>query len=165
VEKPKTLSVNIPKGVDDGTRIRLSGKGEAGQRGAAPGDLYIFLHVQQHRVFEREGTTLLTRVPVSFTTASLGGFVEIPDLDGSTNRLDIPVGIQSGKQLRIRGAGMPVLQGRGRGDMVVEIVVETPTKLSRRQKEILEEFKATETGDECPESRSFFAKLKDAFGG
>ena len=165
VDKPQTLKVDIPAGVDTGTRIRLSGKGEAGQRGAPPGDLYIFLHVKPHPVFEREGTTLATRVPVSFTTAALGGCVEIPELDGSTNRLEIPVGIQSGKQLRIRGAGMPVLQGRGRGDMVVEIVVETPTRLSRRQKEILEEFKATETGDECPESRSFFAKLKDAFGG
>ena len=121
--------------------------------------------MKPHSVFEREGTTLATRVPVSFTTAALGGCVEIPDLDGSTNRLEIPAGIQSGKQLRIRGAGMPVLQGRGRGDLVVEIAVETPTKLSRRQKEILEEFKATETGDECPESRGFFDKLKDVFGG
>jgi molecular chaperone DnaJ len=164
VDRPQSLKVDIPAGVDTGTRIRLSGKGEAGQRGAPPGDLYIFLHVEQHRVFEREGTTLLTRVPVSFTTAALGGCVEIPDLDGSTNRLDIPAGIQSGKQLRVRGAGMPVLQGRGRGDLVAEIVVETPTKLSRRQKELLEEFKATETGDECPETRGFFNKLKDVFG-
>lgn len=165
VDKAQTLKVDIPAGVDTGTRIRLSGKGEAGQRGAPPGDLYIFLHVKPHAVFEREGTTLATRIPVSFTTAALGGCVEIPDLDGSTNRLDIPAGIQSGKQLRIRGAGMPVLQGRGRGDLVVEIAVETPTKLTRRQKELLEEFKATETGDECPESRGFFDKLKDVFGG
>ena len=165
VDRPQALQVEIPAGVDTGTRIRLAGKGEAGQRGAPPGDLYIFLHVKQHAVFEREGTTLMTRVPVSFTTAALGGCVEIPDLDGSTNKLDIPAGIQSGKQLRIRGAGMPVLQGRGRGDLVVEIAVETPTKLSRRQKEILEEFRATETGDECPESRGFFDKLKDVFGG
>ena len=165
LDRPQTLKIDIPAGVDTGTRIRLSGKGEAGQRSAPPGDLYIFIHVQSHPVFEREGTTLATRVPVSFTTAALGGSVEIPDPDGSTNRLDIPAGIQSGKQLRIRGAGMPVLQGRGRGDLVVEIVVETPTGLSRRQKELLAEFKATETGDECPESRSFFAKLKDAFGG
>ncbi|WP_379921372.1 molecular chaperone DnaJ [Erythrobacter sp. R86502] len=164
VDKPQTLQVDIPAGVDTGTRIRLSGKGEAGQRGSPAGDLYIFLHVKPHPVFEREGTTLATRVPVSFTTAALGGCVEIPDLDGSTNRLEIPVGIQSGKQLRVRGAGMPVLQGRGRGDLVVEIVVETPTRLSRRQKEILEEFKATETGDECPESRGFLNKLKDVFG-
>lgn len=164
VDRPQALQVEIPAGVDTGTRIRLAGKGEAGQRGAPPGDLYIFLHVKQHAVFEREGTTLMTRVPVSFTTAALGGCVEIPDLDGSTNKLDIPAGIQSGKQLRIRGAGMPVLQGRGRGDLVVEIMVETPTRLSRRQKEILQEFRETETGEECPESRSFFSKLKDAFG-
>lgn len=164
VDKAQTLKVDIPAGVDTGTRIRLSGRGEAGQRGSPSGDLYIFLHVKPHAVFEREGTTLATRIPVSFTTAALGGYVEIPDLDGSTNKLEIPVGIQSGKQLRIRGAGMPVLQGRGRGDLVVEIAVETPTKLSRRQKEILEEFKATETGDECPESRGFFNKLKDVFG-
>lgn len=164
LDKAQTLEVEIPPGVDTGTRIRLAGKGEAGARGAPPGDLYIFIHVKQHSVFEREGTTLATRVPVTFTTAALGGSVEIPDLDGSTNTIDIPVGIQSGKQLRVRGAGMPVLQGRGRGDLVVEIKVETPTKLSRRQKEILEEFRETETGDECPESRSFFSKLKDAFG-
>ena len=165
VDKAQTLKIDIPAGVDTGTRIRLAGKGEAGQRGSPAGELYILLHVKPHRVFERDGTTLATRVPVSFTTAALGGCVEIPDLDGSTNRLEIPAGIQSGKQLRIRGAGMPVLQGRGRGDLVVEIAVETPTKLSRRQKEILEEFKATETGDECPESRGFFDKLKDVFGG
>ncbi|MEO0698788.1 MAG: molecular chaperone DnaJ [Pseudomonadota bacterium] len=164
VDRVQTLEVEIPPGVDTGTRIRLAGKGEAGARGAPPGDLYIFIHVKRHALFEREGTTLATRVPVSFTTAALGGSVDIPDLDGSTNTVDIPVGIQSGKQLRVRGAGMPVLQGRGRGDLVVEIKVETPTKLSRRQREILEEFRETETGDECPESRSFFSKLKDAFG-
>lgn len=164
VDKPQTLEVDIPPGVDTGTRIRLAGKGEAGMRGAPAGDLYIFIHVARHTLFEREGTTLATRIPVTFTTAALGGSVDIPDLDGSTNTVDIPVGIQSGKQLRVRGAGMPVLQGRGRGDLVVEIMVETPTKLSRRQKEILEEFRETETGDECPESRSFLSKLKDAFG-
>jgi len=165
VDRPQALKVDIPPGVDTGTRIRLSGKGEAGQRGAAPGDLYIFIHVKPHDLFVREGTTLATRVPISFTTAALGGCVEIPDLDGSTNTIDIPAGMQSGKQLRVRGAGMPVLQGRGRGDLVVEIMVETPTRLTRRQKEILEEFRGTETGDECPESRSFLSKLKDAFGG
>ena len=164
VDRPQRLEVEIPPGVDTGTRIRLSGKGEAGARGAPAGDLYIFIHVKSHPLFEREGTTLATRVPVSFTTAALGGAIDIPDLDGSTNTVDIPVGIQSGKQLRVRGAGMPVLQGRGRGDLVVEIMVETPTKLSRKQKEILEQFRETETGEECPESRSFFSKLKDAFG-
>lgn len=164
VDLPQTLEVEIPPGVDTGTRIRLSGKGEAGPRGAPPGDLYIFLHIRAHKVFEREGTTLLTRVPISFTTAALGGSIEIPNLDGEPNRIDIPSGIQSGRQLRVRGAGMPVLQGRGRGDLVVEIAVETPTKLTGRQKELLREFQETETGEECPESRGFFDKLKDAFG-
>ncbi len=164
VDREQTLAVEIPPGVDTGTRIRLSGKGEAGARGAPAGDLYIFIHVAPHELFEREGTTLATRIPVSFTTAALGGTVSIPDMDGSTNEVEIPTGIQSGKQLRVRGAGMPVLQGRGRGDLVVEIAVETPTKLTRKQKEILQEFRETETGEECPESRSFFTKLKDAFG-
>ena len=163
-DRAQVLAVDIPPGVDTGTRIRLSGKGEAGMRGAPSGDLYIFVHVKPHNVFEREGTTLATRVPVSFTTAALGGSIDIPDLDGSTNTVDIPVGIQSGKQLRVRGAGMPVLQGRGRGDLVVEIAVETPTKLTKEQKELLKQFRETETGEECPESRSFFDKIKDAFG-
>lgn len=165
VDKAQSLDVEIPPGVDTGTRIRLSGKGEAGPRGAPAGDLYIFVHVREHGVFQREGTTLLTRVPISFTTAALGGCVDIPDLDGSENAIDIPAGIQSGRQLRRRGAGMPVLQGRGRGDLVVEVVVETPTKLSREQREILEQFRDTETGDECPETRGFFDKMKDVFGG
>ena len=163
VDKEQALEVEIPPGVDTGTRIRLSGKGEAGPRGAPAGDLYIFVHVREHELFVREGTTLATRVPISFTSAALGGTVDIPDLNGETNTLDIPAGIQSGKQLRVRGAGMPVLQGRGRGDLVVEIAVETPTKLSKAQREILEQFRETETGEECPESRGFFDKLKDAF--
>ncbi len=136
VDKAETLEVDIPPGVDTGTRIRLSGKGEAGPSGAPAGDLYIFVHVTPSNVFEREGTTLATRVPITFTTAALGGSVDIPDLSGETNTVDIPAGIQSGKQLRVRGAGMPVLQGRGRGDMVVEIAVETPTKLSKAQRDI-----------------------------
>ena len=164
VDRPQTLAIDIPAGVDTGTRIRLSGKGEAGPRGAPPGDLYIFVHVKPHAVYQREGTTLATRIPVSFTTAALGGSIDIPDLSGATNTLDIPAGIQSGRQLRVRGAGMPVLQGRGRGDMVVEIAVETPTKLSKKQKQLLAEFRETETGDECPESRGFFENLKNVFG-
>ena len=165
VDRPQKLEVEIPPGVDTGTRIRLSGKGEAGPRGAPPGDLYIFVHVRAHPVFQREGTTLITRVPISFTTAALGDTIEIPDLGGESHQVSIPAGIQSGKQLRVRGGGMPVLQGRGRGDMVVEIVVETPTKLTKAQREILQQFRETETGDECPESRGFFEKLKSAFGG
>jgi molecular chaperone DnaJ len=165
VDKVQRLDVEVPPGVDNGTRIRLAGKGEAGPQGAPSGDLYIFIHVRPHSVFQREGTSLFTRMPITFTTAALGGCVEIPGIDGETHTLDIPAGIQSGKQLRKRGAGMPVLQGRGRGDLVVEVQVETPTKLSARQKEILREFRETETGDECPESRGFFERLKDAFSG
>lgn len=163
VDMPQTLEVDIPPGVDSGTRIRLSGKGEAGPFGTPPGDLYIFLHVKRHRVFEREGTTLLTRVPITFTTAALGGTIEIPGMDREAISLDIPAGIQSGKQLRKRGAGMPVLQGRGRGDLVIEISVETPTKLTARQKELLRELQETETGEECPQSKGFFDRIKDAW--
>ncbi len=165
VEKTKTLSINVPPGVDEGTRIRMSGEGEAGARGAPAGDLYIFLHVTKHALFEREGTTLFARAPISFTVASLGGSLSIPGLDGRTHEVKIPAGIQSGKQLRQRGAGMPVLQGRGHGDLVVQIDVETPTRLSNRQKELLEMFRETETGDECPASQGFFAKLKGVFAG
>ena len=163
VDVPQTLDVQVPPGVDTGTRIRLAGKGEAGPYGSPPGDLYIFIHVRRHRVFERDGTTLLTRVPIAFTTAALGGGIEIPGLDGARHEINIPAGIQSGKQLRKRGAGMPVLQGRGTGDMVVEIVVETPTKLSAQQKELLRELQETETGDETPESKGFFDRIKEAW--
>ena len=165
VDRTKTLSVNIPAGVDEGTRIRLTGEGEAGPRGSPAGDLYIFLHVKKHNLFEREGTTLFARAPISFTTAALGGSLSIPGLDGRTHEVKIPPGIQSGKQLRQRGAGMPVLQGRGSGDLVVQIDVETPTKLSTRQRELLEMFRETETGDECPASQGFFAKLKAVIAG
>ncbi|MFA6220318.1 MAG: molecular chaperone DnaJ [Erythrobacter sp.] len=164
VDRAQKLAVEIPPGVDTGTRIRLSGKGEAGPRGAPPGDLYIFVHVKPHAIFQREGTTLATRVPISFTKAALGGSIDIPSLDGEEVTIEIPAGIQSGKQLRQRGAGMPVLQGRGRGDLVVEIAVETPTRLTREQRALLEQFRDTETGEECPESRGFFDKLKDVFG-
>ncbi|MEZ5708672.1 MAG: molecular chaperone DnaJ [Blastomonas sp.] len=164
VDQTRGLSVDIPPGVDNGTRIRLSGKGEAGPNGMPPGDLYIFVHVTRHRIFERDGTTLLTRAPISFTTAALGGEIEIPGLDGKRHRINIPAGIQSGKQLRQRGAGMPVLQGRGTGDMVIQIDVETPTRLSSKQKELLREFQSTETGDETPNSKGFFAHLKDMWG-
>ena len=164
VDQVQTLDVEIPPGVDHGTRIRLAGKGEAGPMGAPPGDLYIFLHVKPHSIFEREGTALFTRVPISFSKAALGGSIEIPGLDGERHRIDIPAGIQSGKQLRKRGAGMPVLQGRGRGDLVAEVTVETPTRLSARQKDLLREFQETETGEECPESRGFFERIKSAFG-
>ncbi|VXC81392.1 molecular chaperone DnaJ [Sphingomonas sp. AX6] len=164
VDKTKTLTVNIPAGVDEGTRIRLTGEGEAGARGAPPGDLYIFLHVQRHALFERSGTTLHARMPVSFTTAALGGDIDIPGLDGEIHTIHIPAGIQSGRELRQRGYGMPVLQGRGRGDLVVHVDVEMPRKLSPKQRELLEAFRETETGEECPQSTGFFAKIKAALG-
>lgn len=165
VERQKSLQVNVPPGVDEGTRIRLSGEGEAGARGGPPGDLYIFVHIARHQLFQREGTTLFARCPVSFTTAALGGCIEVPGLDRKKHSIRIPAGIQSGKQIRQRGAGMPVLNGRGHGDMVIQVEVETPTKLNARQKELLEEFRATETGDECPASSSFFKKLKTMWEG
>jgi molecular chaperone DnaJ len=165
VDKPQRLEVDVPPGVDSGTRIRLSGKGEAGPFGAPAGDLYIFLHVKRHAVFEREGTTLVTQVPITFTTAALGGSIEIPGVDGERLSVEIPAGIQSAKQLRKRGAGMPVLQGRGRGDLVIEVLVETPTKLTARQKELLRELQETETGDECPQSKGFFERIKEVWSG
>lgn len=163
-EKTKTLSINVPPGVDEGTRIRLSGEGEAGARGAPAGDLYIFLHVAKHPLFEREGTTLYARAPISFTTAALGGEIEIPDPSGTRHTIRVTPGTQSGREVRQRGAGMPVLQGRGRGDLIVQIEVETPTKLTAKQRELLEAFRATETGEECPETQGFFAKVKKALG-
>ncbi|RYY28961.1 MAG: molecular chaperone DnaJ [Sphingomonadales bacterium] len=164
VDKTKTLKINVPPGVDEGTRIRLQGEGEAGGRGAPSGDLYIFLHVKRHAIFEREGTNLHARAPISFTTAALGGEITLPGLDGDNHVVKIAPGTQSGREVRQRGAGMPVLQGRGRGDLVVELTVETPTKLTAKQRELLEEFRCTETGDECPESQGFFAKIKSALG-
>jgi molecular chaperone DnaJ len=161
IDKQKTLSVNVPPGVDDGTRIRLSGEGEAGERGAPAGDLYIFLHVQRHKLFERDGTTLFARAPISFSKAALGGTITVPGLDRVGHEIRIPAGIQSGKQIRQRGAGMPVLNGRGMGDLVVQVEVETPTKLSAKQRELLEQFQETETGEESPQSTGFFSKLRD----
>jgi molecular chaperone DnaJ len=163
VDRPQTLEIQIPPGVDTGTRLRVAGKGEAGPFGAPPGDLYIFFHVKRHKVFERDGTTLVTRAPITFTTAALGGEIEIPGLDGARVRVVIPTGIQSGQPQRQRGAGMPVLQGRGRGDMVIEIAVETPTRLSARQKELIRELQETETGDECPGTKGFLDRLKEAW--
>ncbi len=164
-EKRSALTVEIPAGVDEGTRIRLSGKGDAGVRGGPNGDLYIFIHLARHAIFQREGSTLFARCPVSITTAALGGSIEVPGLDRKKHEVRIPAGIQSGKQLRIRAAGMPVLNGRGHGDMVIQVEVETPTKLSARQRELLEEFRKTETGDECPASKSFLSKLKALWEG
>ena len=159
----RSLSVKIPPGVDEGTRIRVAGEGEAGVRRAASGDLYIFVHMKRHPVFARDGTTLIAECPVSFTTAALGGAISLPGVDGQKIEMKIPAGIQSGEQLRQRGAGMSVLNGRGRGDLVARVLVETPTRMSSKQKALLEEFRSTETGDECPASKSFFARMREAF--
>ena len=157
--------MKIPAGVDEGTRIRVAGEGEAGIRGAGSGDLYIFVHMKRHAIYGREGTSLIADCPVSFTTAALGGSISLPGIDGEPVELKIPAGIQSGEQLRHRGSGMSVLNGRGRGDLVARILVETPSKMSAKQKKLLEEFRQTETGDECPASKSFFARARDFLGG
>lgn len=161
----RKLSVKIPAGVDDGTRIRISGEGESGVRGAAAGDLYLFVHMKRHAIYAREGTSLIAECPVTFTTAALGGSIELPGVDGEPVDIKIPAGVQSGEELRHRGAGMTVLNGRGRGDLVARILVETPTRLSKEQKKLLEEFRATETGDECPAAKSFFGRVRNFLGG
>ncbi len=159
LEKERALSVNIPAGVETGTRIRLAGEGEAGMRGGPPGDLYIFIEVQQHAIFERESTSLFCRVPVSMTTATLGGDIEVPTIDGGRSRVKIPAGSQSGRQMRLRGKGMPSLRGGSRGDMMIEMALETPVNLTSRQKELLREFDSL-SEDNNPESHSFFKSVK-----
>ena len=161
IDRERSLNVKVPPGVDDGTRIRVSNEGEAGARGSPPGDLYIFVHVRRHPQFQREGTTLFARAPISFATAALGGAIQVPGIDASPIEIKIPAGLQSGTQLRQRGAGMPVLNGRGHGDLVIQIDVETPTKLSGRQRELLEELRSMETGDTSSAGEGFFGKLKD----
>ncbi len=138
--KDKTLQVTIPAGVEDGTRIRLAGEGEAGLRSAPSGDLYIFLSVKQHRLFQRDGANIHCRVPLPMATAALGGGIEIPTIDGSRAKVQVPPGTQTGQQFRLKGKGMSVLRTAARGDMYAEIVVETPVNLSKKQKELLQQF-------------------------
>jgi molecular chaperone DnaJ len=164
VHKERALSVNIPPGVETGTRIRLAGEGEAGLRGGPPGDLYIFIEVAEHPIFQRDGTNLFCRVPVSFPTAALGGEVEVPTIDGGRSRVKVPAGAQSGKQMRLRGKGMPALRGGAPGDMFIELAVETPVNLTPRQKELLREFERL-SEDNNPESSSFFRKVKGFWDG
>ena len=159
VEKERALSVNIPAGVETGTRIRLSGEGEAGMRGGPTGDLYIFIEVHDHDIFQREGTNLFCRVPVSMITAALGGDIEVPTIDGGRSRVKIPAGSQSGRQMRLRANGMPALRGGGHGDMFIEMAVETPVNLTSRQKELLQEFEKL-SEDNNPEGKSFFSSVK-----
>lgn len=159
IEKDRSLSVNIPKGVETGTRIRLAGEGEAGLRGGPTGDLYIFIDVAEHNLFQRENENLFCNVPVSMTTAALGGDIEVPTIDGGRSRVKVPAGSQSGRQMRLRGKGMPMLRGGGQGDMFIELAVETPVNLTSRQKELLKEFDDLSEHNN-PESSSFFSKVK-----
>ena len=159
LEKERSLSVNIPAGVETGTRIRLAGEGEAGMRGGPTGDLYIFIEVENHPIFDREGTHLHCRVPVSMITAAMGGTIEVPTMDGGRSRVKIPAGSQSGRQMRLRGKGMPALRGGGAGDMFIELAVETPVNLTARQKELLREFEA-ESKDNNPAGQDFFSRVK-----
>ncbi len=162
VEKDKTLSVNIPKGVEDGTRIRLSGEGEAGLRGGPPGDLYIFLSLLAHEVFQRDGANIYCRVPIAMTAAALGGDIDVPTLDGGRVAVSLPEGTQTGRQFRLRGKGMPHMRGRGQGDMYVQTMVETPVNLSKEQRDLLAQFQASlGDGGTSPESEGFFKKAKE----
>ncbi len=162
MHKDKTLNVNIPKGVEEGTRIRLSGEGEAGLRGAPAGDLYIFLSIGGHRLFERDGEHLFCRVPISMADAALGGEIEVPTIDGGRAKVKIPDGTQTGQRFRLRGKGMPILRTESRGDMYIELAVETPVNLTKRQKELLKEFRDEGKGKNTnPETDGFFAKVKD----
>ncbi|MEM6680056.1 MAG: molecular chaperone DnaJ [Pseudomonadota bacterium] len=165
VRKERALNVNIPQGVETGTRIRLAGEGERGAQGGAPGDLYIFIDVAPHPIFERDGNNLYCRIPVPMTVAALGGEIEAPLLDGGRSRVKVPAGVQTGKQLRLRGKGMPALQRAGvQGDMMIELAVETPVNLSARQRELLREFE--QAGDDnSPNNRDFFSKVKSFWDG
>ena len=164
VEKNRALNVNIPAGVETGTRIRLAGEGEAGMRGGPPGDLYIFVEVAAHDLFERDGMNLHFRVPVSMTKAALGGAIEVPTIDGGRGRVQIPAGSQSGRQMRLRGKGMPALRGGASGDMFIELAVETPVNLTNKQKDLLREFDEL-SEDNNPESKSFFSSVKSFWDG
>ncbi len=165
VMKERTLSVNIPAGVEDGTRIRLAGEGEAGHRGGPSGDLYIFLAVKPHEFFQRDGADIFCKVPISMITAALGGQIEVPALDGSTTRVRVPEGTETNKQFRLKGKGMPVLRAKVTGDMYIQVEVETPKNLTRRQRELLEEFEKESRKETSPESHGFFARMKDFFDG
>ena len=165
VTRERSLSVNIPAGVEDGTRIRLAGEGEAGMRGGAAGDLYIFLSVKPHPFYQRDGADLFCRVPISMTQAALGGEFNVHTLDGGEARVKVPEGTQSGKQFRLKGKGMPVLRARDMGDLYIQAVVETPQNLTRRQRELLAEFEKESSAKTHPEAEGFFARMRDFFVG
>lgn len=161
VQKEKTLAVNIPTGVEDGTRIRLAGEGEAGARGAPAGDLYIFISVRPHRLFQRDALNLYCEVPIPMMEATLGGSLEVPTLGGGRARVTIPAGTQGGHRFRLRGKGMPALRGNSTGDMYIQVAVETPVHLNKKQKELLKQFDSLGTKSTSPQSDNFFSKVKD----
>jgi molecular chaperone DnaJ len=165
VVKERTLSVNIPAGVEDGTRIRLAGEGEAGLRGGPAGDLYIFLSIKPHEIFQRDGADIFCRVPISMTTAALGGQLDVPTVDGGKTRVKVPEGTESGKQFRLKGKGMPVLRSKVVGDMYIQVEVETPKNLTARQRELLESFERESHKETSPHSTGFFARMKEFFEG
>jgi molecular chaperone DnaJ len=164
VTRERMLSVNIPPGVEDGTRIRLAGEGEAGTRGGPAGDLYIFLSMKPHPFFQRDGADLYCRMPISMVQAALGGEFSVHGIDGSEARLKIPEGTQSNRQFKLRSKGMPVLRSRDVGDLYIQVVVETPQSLTRRQRELLMEFETESSSKTNPEAAGFFARMKDFFG-
>jgi molecular chaperone DnaJ len=165
VTRERTLSVNIPAGVEDGTRIRLAGEGEAGVRGGGAGDLYIFLSLGEHAFFQRDGADLHCRVPISMVTASVGGDFEVPTIDGGKARIKVPAGTQAGRRFRLSAKGMPVLRVKQTGDMYVQVVVETPQNLTKRQRELLAEFDKLSSQETQPESSGFFSRVKEFLDG
>ena len=165
VTRERRLSVTIPIGVEDGTRIRLAGEGEAGLRGGPPGDLYIFLSIKPHEFFQRDGADLFCRVPIAMTTAALGGQIEVPTIDGGRTRVKIPEGSESGKQFRLKAQGMPVLRSKQQGDLYIQVEVETPKNLSRKQRELLKAFEDASNPSTSPDSTGFFARVKEFFEG
>ena len=165
VTRERTLSINIPPGVEDGTRIRLGSEGEAGVRGGPSGDLYIFLSIAAHPFFQRDGADLHCRVPISMVSAALGGEFEVPTIDGGKTRVKVPEGTQSGRRFRLHGKGMPVLRSKQTGDMYVQVMVETPQKLTKRQRDLLNEFEKLSSKDTHPESAGFFGKVREFLGG
>jgi molecular chaperone DnaJ len=165
VQRERTLSVNIPAGVEDGTRIRLAGEGEAGLRSGPAGDLYIFLSIQQDAFFQRDGSDVFCRAPISMVKAAVGGHIDVPTLEETVTRVKIPEGTESGKQFRLKGKGMPVLRTKMMGDLYIQVDVETPKNLTKKQRDLLEEFEKESKNDTSPESAGFFAKVKDFFDG
>lgn len=165
VTKERSLAVNIPAGIEDGVRIRLAGEGEAGMRGGPTGDLYIFLSVKPHEFFQRDGADLFCRIPISMTTAALGGEFEVVGLDDAKAKVKVPEGTQNGKQFRLKNKGMPVMRSKNRGDLYIQVSVETPQNLTRKQRELLQEFDSLCCDDNSPESSGFFSKMKQFIGG